>query len=56
MKIEHVAFNVADPVAVAAGYVDEIKTPDGGHLIMLRDPWSLALQLCKRAAPLVRRA
>jgi hypothetical protein len=55
-NIEHVAFNVADPVAVAAWYVGEIKTPDGGHLVMLRDLRSLPPQLCKRAAPLVRRA
>ncbi len=29
MKIEHIAFNVADPVAVAS-WVEEIKIPDGG--------------------------
>jgi len=26
---------------------------DGTRLIMLRDPWGLALQLCKRATPLL---
>lgn len=130
MRIEHLAFNVADPVAVAAWYgthlgltiarhipapaqthfladdggntvleiycnppdeipdyaamnpllfhiafasdapdedrtrlidagateVDEILKDDGTHLVMLRDPWGLAMQLCKRAEPLVSRA
>jgi catechol 2,3-dioxygenase-like lactoylglutathione lyase family enzyme len=27
---------------------------DGSHLIMLRDPWGLAVQLCKRAVPMLR--
>lgn len=26
---------------------------DGSHLVMLRDPWGLALQLCKRAVPML---
>ena len=26
---------------------------DGSHLIMLRDPWGLALQLCKRGKPML---
>ena len=41
-------------MAVGATWVEEIKLPDGTHLVMLRDPWGLALQLCKRAAPLLR--
>lgn len=59
----HVAFVSGSPMAdserlIAAGatWVDEIHTADGGHLVMLRDPWGLALQLCKRTAPLVRKA
>lgn len=59
----HLAFVSESPAAdrtrlVAAGAtaVDELNFPDGSHLIMLRDPWGLALQLCKRAVPLVRRA
>ena len=43
-------------VAAGASEVDEIQRPDGTHLIMLRDPWGLALQLCKRAEPLVSKA
>jgi len=34
-------------------FVEEVKKEDGSHLIMLRDPWGLALQLCQRATPLV---
>jgi glyoxylase I family protein len=59
----HLAFVSESPAAdrtrlVAAGStaVDELNFPDGSHLIMLRDPWGLPLQLCKRAVPLVRRA
>ena len=32
---------------------DEILD-DGSHLVMLRDPWGLSLQLCKRAVPMLR--
>ena len=56
----HVAFAAADPDAaraalVAAGgtFVDEQTLPDGPRLLMLRDPWGLPLQLCKRATPLL---
>jgi catechol 2,3-dioxygenase-like lactoylglutathione lyase family enzyme len=59
----HIAFVSVSPaddsarlIAAGATWVEEIKIPDGGHLVMLRDPWGLALQLCKRATPLVRRA
>jgi hypothetical protein len=30
----------------------EIK-PNGDELVMLRDPWGLPIQLCRRAAPMV---
>jgi catechol 2,3-dioxygenase-like lactoylglutathione lyase family enzyme len=56
----HVAFATADPdgaqaalVAAGASFVDEMTREDGTRLIMLRDPWGLALQLCKRAEPLL---
>jgi len=29
--------------------------PNGDVLAVLRDPWGLAIQLCRRASPLVRR-
>ena len=34
-----------------ATLVLEEPQPDGSLLIMLRDPWGLALQLCQRAQP-----
>lgn len=59
----HLAFISESPaadserlIAADASWVDEIIPGDGSHLIMLRDPWGLALQLCKRAIPLMRRA
>jgi glyoxylase I family protein len=126
MKIEHLAFNVADPVAVAAWYVEhcglrvvrhtpgraqthfladsgstiieiycnppdqvpdyasadplifhlalqstdaladsrrlatagatvvaDLRLEEGSRLIMMRDPWGLALQVCQRTTPLL---
>lgn len=56
----HLAFASADPEAdaarlVAAGAVRvaEVRPPDGSLLLMLRDPWGIALQLCRRARPLL---
>jgi glyoxylase I family protein len=56
----HLALASSDPVAdtkrlVAAGavFVSELRLEDGTHLVMLRDPWGLALQLCKRARELL---
>ena len=43
-------------MAVGASWVNELHLPDGSHLVMLRDPWGLALQLCKRTVPLVSKA
>lgn len=39
--------------AGATLFSDEILE-DGSHLIMLRDPWGLAIQLCKRAVSMLR--
>ena len=57
--IFHLAFSSGAPdldsarlIAAGASPVDELRLPDGSHLVMLRDPWGLALQLCKRAVPL----
>jgi len=71
LRLEHVALNVADPRAMADWYVAHLgmrvvrqvkgpalsddRLPDGSRLLMLRDPWGLALQLCARATPLVER-
>ena len=56
----HIAFATADPeasraalVAAGATFVHERALPDGSRLLMLRDPWGLPLQLCKRPTPLL---
>ena len=56
----HIAFvsvyPEADKVALlAAGatLVEELRFDDGSHLVMLRDPWGLAIQLCKRGVPML---
>ena len=56
----HIAFATPDPeatraalVAAGATAVDDQTTADGSRLIMLRDPWGLPLQLCKRTTPLL---
>jgi glyoxylase I family protein len=56
----HVAFSTDDPDAVRAAlvgagatFVDEQTQADGSRLLMLRDPWGLPLQLCKRSTPLL---
>lgn len=56
----HLAFDSGAPdadraalVAAGATAVSEDRLPDGSRLLMLRDPWGLALQLCARATPLV---
>ena len=55
----HVAFQSEDPAAdkarlIAAGarFHTEAQRPDA-HVIMLRDPWGIGLQLCKRTKALV---
>ena len=55
----HLAFTSEHPMAdkerlLAAGatFVSEQNFPDGSCLVMLRDPWGLAVQLCKRGKPL----
>ena len=53
--IVHLAFTSEDPAkdkerliqAGATAVSDEILD-NGSHLVMLRDPWGLAIQLCKR--------
>jgi catechol 2,3-dioxygenase-like lactoylglutathione lyase family enzyme len=56
----HLAFDATAPdadgdalVAAGATLVSDSRLPDGSRLLMLRDPWGLALQLCARATPLV---
>ncbi len=56
----HLAFHAPDPdaaraalMAAGATFVEELVQPDGSRLLMLRDPWGLPLQLCKRTTPLL---
>lgn len=56
----HIAFAATDLdavkaelVAAGATFLNEDNYPDGSRLMMLRDPWGLALQLVKRATPLL---
>ena len=56
----HLAFTSVDPdadterlVAAGATLVEHLYSPDGSHLVMLRDPWGLAIQLAKRATPML---
>jgi glyoxylase I family protein len=42
--------------AAGARVVEDLTTTSAGdHLVMLRDPWGVALQLVKRAAPMLPR-
>jgi len=56
----HLAFASANPEAdklrlleAGATWVQDEHLPDGSQLIMMRDPWGLAIQLCKRGKPLL---
>jgi glyoxylase I family protein len=55
----HVAFVSEDPesdkvalLSAGATFVEELHFEDSSHLVMLRDPWGLAIQLCKRGVPM----
>ncbi len=39
-----------------AHLVEEQHLKDGSHLVMMRDPWGLAIQLCKRGTPMLSSA
>ena len=54
----HLAFAVEDLDAehdrlkdAGCSFIEEIKPADGSRLVMLRDPFGMALQLCQRAKP-----
>ena len=36
-------------VSAGASFFDELLKEDGSHLVMLRDPWGIPLQICQRA-------
>jgi glyoxylase I family protein len=53
--IVHLAFVSADPLADAARLItagatqiNDETAADGSHILTLRDPWGLAIQLCRR--------
>ena len=56
----HVAFVSDDPNAdkarlmqAGASLVADQQLDDGSRLVMMRDPWGLCVQLCKRATNLL---
>ncbi len=56
----HLAFVSKNPdqdknrlLEAGATLVEDTKLSDGSHLVMMRDPWGHALQLCKRAKPMI---
>jgi uncharacterized glyoxalase superfamily protein PhnB len=58
----HIAFAAEDTdtvreqlVAAGATFVNEQTHADGTRLLMLRDPWGIALQVVKRATPLLHK-
>lgn len=40
-------------IKAGASLISDDKLEDGSHLVMLRDPWGLPLQLCKRAVSML---
>ena len=40
-------------MAAGATLEEELNFDDGSHLVMLRDPFGIPLQLCKRGKPMV---
>ncbi|MFX0555659.1 VOC family protein [Maribacter sp. CXY002] len=36
-------------IDAGATFFEEVNKEDGSHLVMLRDPWGMPLQLCQRA-------
>jgi len=56
----HLAFVSESPesdkirlLACGANFHSEVRGDDGTLLIMMRDPWGLAFQLCKRGNPML---
>ncbi|GAB3198197.1 catechol-2,3-dioxygenase [Pontibacter aydingkolensis] len=58
--IVHLAFVSTNPeydkerlVNAGATFASEQFLQDGSHLVMLRDPWGLSIQFCKRGVPML---
>lgn len=57
----HLAFVCGNPdqkraelELAGASFVEEVHIKDGSHLVMMRDPWGLAIQLCKRGVAMLK--
>ncbi|REL33169.1 VOC family protein [Rhodohalobacter sp. SW132] len=57
----HLAFVSDDPdsdkkrlVNAGAALVSEDHLEDGSHIVMLKDPWGISIQLCKRGVPMLK--
>lgn len=50
---EDPAVDKARLIRAGAEEISDDTLPDGSHLVMLRDPWGVCLQLCKRAVPML---
>ena len=57
----HLAFVCGNPdqkraelELVGASFAEEVHIKDGSHLVMMRDPWGLAIQLCKRGVAMLK--
>jgi predicted enzyme related to lactoylglutathione lyase len=58
--IVHIAYVSEDPakdkdrlVKAGAKVESDEHLDDGSHLVMLRDPWGVCIQLCKRGTPML---
>jgi len=56
----HIAFVSMEPekdkkalLEAGASFVEVVNLKDGSQLVMMRDPWGLAIQLCKRGSPMI---
>jgi hypothetical protein len=56
----HFAFAVSAPIELkdklveaGASVFEDLHLDDGSNIIMMRDPWGVPFQLCKRAKPMV---
>jgi catechol 2,3-dioxygenase-like lactoylglutathione lyase family enzyme len=57
----HLAFVSEDPgkdktrlIEAGASEMSDDFLTDGSHLVMLRDPWGICIQFCKRAVPMLK--
>ncbi|SMO64094.1 VOC family protein [Gracilimonas mengyeensis] len=58
--IVHIAYVSEDPTKdrerleeAGASVVSDEHLEDGSHLVMMRDPWGVCIQLCKRGTPML---